>query len=202
MDDHRPQRRAAIEAAAYELLAERGFAGTSMLAIARKARASNETLYAWYGDKRGLFRAMVESNAEAAAARLRDTLAGGADLRETLAEFGAALLQVILSDRAISLNRVAAADLSGETGRILGASGRGRILPELAGAIARLTPELDGAEAERRAALFLRLLIGDSQIRRVIGVTGAPTPEECDTLAKTAVTLFLATLSGLGGRVP
>ena len=44
-----------IEAAAYRLLEERGFAGTGMQAIAQAAHASNETLYRWYGDKTGLY---------------------------------------------------------------------------------------------------------------------------------------------------
>ncbi|WP_237352646.1 TetR family transcriptional regulator [Rhizobium leguminosarum] len=36
-----------------------------MLDIAKAAKASNETLYRWYGDKNGLFQTMVESNARA-----------------------------------------------------------------------------------------------------------------------------------------
>ena len=52
-----------IEAAAYRLLEERGFAGTGMQAIAQAAHASNETLYRWYGDKTGLYRALITRNA-------------------------------------------------------------------------------------------------------------------------------------------
>lgn len=52
-----------IERAAYEVLKEKGYAGASMLSIARKARASNETVYNWYGDKAGLFKALVQRNA-------------------------------------------------------------------------------------------------------------------------------------------
>ncbi len=45
------------------MLDAKGYAGASMLAIARQAKASNETLYNWYGDKNGLFRALVVRNA-------------------------------------------------------------------------------------------------------------------------------------------
>ena len=51
-----------IEQAAYELIDEFGYDGISMLKIAKRAKASNETLYKWYGDKKGLFSALVETN--------------------------------------------------------------------------------------------------------------------------------------------
>ena len=60
-DEARQRREAAIHAAAYALLAEHGYGGTSMLRVARAARASNETLYRWYGGKDGLFTAMVRA---------------------------------------------------------------------------------------------------------------------------------------------
>nr|MEC9418796.1 TetR family transcriptional regulator [Pseudomonadota bacterium] len=49
----RERRKAAIEAAAIELLLDQGYDNLSMLAVAKKAKASNETLYRWYGDKTG-----------------------------------------------------------------------------------------------------------------------------------------------------
>ncbi|MEQ8740678.1 MAG: helix-turn-helix domain-containing protein, partial [Hoeflea sp.] len=61
-EETRAARQAQIEQAAYEVLEEKGYAATSMLAIAKRARASNETLYNWYGDKTGLFRALVVRN--------------------------------------------------------------------------------------------------------------------------------------------
>lgn len=59
-----------IEVAAYILLEEQAFARVSMQAIARAARASNQTLYRWYGDKIGLFRALIVRNA----AQVREVL--------------------------------------------------------------------------------------------------------------------------------
>ena len=50
-DDKKQQRRRQIEAAAYDLLVQYGYDGTSMLAVAKAAKASNETMYRWYGDK-------------------------------------------------------------------------------------------------------------------------------------------------------
>ena len=61
--DQQDIRKNEIEAAAYTLLAEKGFGGMSMLTLAKTARASNETLYRWYGDKLGLVSRMIARNA-------------------------------------------------------------------------------------------------------------------------------------------
>ena len=50
----RTERQKQIESAAYLVLEKKGFSGASMLAIAKQAKASNETLYRWYKDKNGL----------------------------------------------------------------------------------------------------------------------------------------------------
>ena len=63
-EDNKAQRREQIEMAAYALLAEKGFQNMSMLAVSKAAKASNETLYRWYGDKTGLFKALIATNAE------------------------------------------------------------------------------------------------------------------------------------------
>ena len=70
----RSLRQQQIEAAAYEVLEAKGYGGTSMQGIAKHARASNETLYNWYGDKQGLFRALVTRNAEEVKAHLESEL--------------------------------------------------------------------------------------------------------------------------------
>jgi len=54
-------RRAEILEAASQAFMRNGFAGTSMAAIAQRARASKETLYAWFENKETLFRAVFEA---------------------------------------------------------------------------------------------------------------------------------------------
>ena len=48
--DRKEARASQIEQVAFDLLDKRGAAGLSMRAVAKAARASNETLYRWYGD--------------------------------------------------------------------------------------------------------------------------------------------------------
>ncbi|HWA61812.1 MAG TPA: TetR/AcrR family transcriptional regulator [Caulobacteraceae bacterium] len=54
-DARKAERRRDILDAAFEEFVARGYAGASMEAIARRARASKETLYAWFGNKERLF---------------------------------------------------------------------------------------------------------------------------------------------------
>ena len=187
-ESRRAERRKEIEAAAYALLMERGYAGTSMLEIAKRARASNETLYRWYGDKPGLFAAMIRANAEAGLNALSDMLDTDAALDQRLHSFGTALLMGVLSDRAIALNRAAAADPSGELGAALARHGRGTVMPVLAKRLARLNGFDSAADA---AETFIALLIGDLQIRRVIGQLEAPDGAFCAKRANRAAKHFL-----------
>jgi len=190
--DKREKRQQQIEAAAYEVLEQKGFAGASMLAIARAARASNETLYRWYGDKIGLFSALVEGNA----AEVRQMLEAGLDTQtdpmQVLEDFAPALLTLLLGDRAIALNRAAAADGTGALGQAITRSGREAIALLIARVLerARAGGELAFGDTRDAVSLFLDLLVGDQQIRRAIGQTPPPSPDEVTRRAGQALSHF------------
>ena len=125
--DKQEERRTQIEEAAYRMLGEKGYAGTSVQAIARAAKASNETLYNWYGDKKGLMIALVARNTEVVRTTLAENAAG--DPMAQLARLGPVLLGMVLGPRAVALNRAAAADPSGDLGRAISAGGREVVAP-------------------------------------------------------------------------
>ena len=125
-DENKAARKQRIEAAALELLAEKGYLATSMLAVAKRAKASNETLYNWYGNKQGLFRSLVETNAGDVKTLLQNDLAQHRPPDATLEALGPLLLGLLVSDRAITLNRAAAADPSGELAEQLTQAGARR----------------------------------------------------------------------------
>ncbi|UFN49013.1 TetR/AcrR family transcriptional regulator; helix-turn-helix transcriptional regulator [Roseomonas sp. OT10] len=191
--ERQEERRREIEAAAYAVLSERGYAGTSMLAIARRAGASNGTLYAWYGSKQGLFAALVAANAGTVAELLRAGLDPGHDPLEALGLAGPALLRLLLGERAMALNRAAAADAdaagSGVLGRTLAEAGRGTVMPLIAGVIGRAQAagQMGGEDAAAAAELYLSLLLGDWQLRRVIGAL--PLPGEAELTGRAALAL-------------
>ncbi len=189
----RTTRRAEIEDAACRLLETQGYAGTSMLSVAKAAGASNETLYRWYGDKKGLFRAVAEANAEAVRVRLDAALEGQGDPVAVLEEIAGPLLTMLTGGRAVALNRAAAADPSGELGAAIAEGGREAVLPRIVTLVADGVRDgrLAVASPETGAELFLRLLIGDWQIRRVIGAMEVPDPTSISARVQDAMGDFL-----------
>ncbi|WP_274424827.1 TetR/AcrR family transcriptional regulator [Chelativorans sp. YIM 93263] len=190
--ENRADRHRQIEQAAYEILQRRGYGGTSMLAIAKEAKASNETLYRWYGDKRGLFKTMVEGNARATTTALNAAISGGADPLQTLEEVAPVLLSMLLGERAISLNRAAAADESGELGETIAAAGRESVFPLIETLVHSGLEDgtLTAPSARTATEWFLSLLIGDQQIRRAIRAVPPPSDKEIRSRATAAIGAF------------
>lgn len=171
--DDKDRRRLQIRTAAYELLESKGYKATSMLAIAKRAKASNETLYAWYGNKQALFQTLIEENANTVSEALKDALHTPSDIEMTLNRVGALLLKVVTAEKAVALNRAAAADVSetGVLGATLASAGRGAIKPLLIELFsnAQASGQLSSEDSEQMVGVYLGLLIGDLQIRRAIG---------------------------------
>ena len=185
-DDKKADRAGQIEAAAYAILEEKGFAGLSVQAVAKRARASNETIYKWYGDKTGLFEALIRRNSGLVEAAI------GASHRQTaadrLAEIGPVLLTMLLGPRAIALNRAAASDPTGTLGRALAREGRETIAPRVVALMQDAVHEgsLEGAQQEI-AETWFSLLIGDLQVRRVTGALSEPRADYITARAATAL---------------
>lgn len=189
-DEKRQKRQDQIEEAAYALLAEKGYAGTSMLSIAKRAKCSNETLYSWFGDKTGLIRALVARNAADVKTTLEAALAEDRPTLKTLDAFGPMLLDLLLSDRPVALNRAAAADPSGELGAALSEAGRETVFPllEMLFDHARSEGTLHFKDTSEAVELYLGLLIGDLQIRRIIGRAPPLSKAQISSRADTALT--------------
>ena len=64
------QRRREILDAAFLEFSKKGYAGASMEAIARRARASKETLYAWFENKETLLNTLIASRLDGMASRV------------------------------------------------------------------------------------------------------------------------------------
>lgn len=191
-EESRAERHRQIEEAAYKVLKRQGYAGASMLAIAKEAKASNETLYRWYGDKRGLFKLMVEGNAKATTAALQAAIVRDADPLNTLEETASVLLSMLLGDRAIALNRAAASDESGELGATIASAGREAVFPLIEILIQNgLQLGVLAAPSARTATeWFLSLLVGDQQIRRAVGAMPLPSEKEISSRAATTMVAF------------
>lgn len=87
-----------------------------MQGMARMTKTSTKTLYSWYGDKQGLFKALVTRNAGEVKALLEQERSARRDALVILDHLGPKLLTLLLEDRVIAPDRAAAADDSGESG--------------------------------------------------------------------------------------
>lgn len=189
------QRQNEIETAAYELLDEFGYDGISMLKIAKRAKASNETLYRWYGDKLGLFKSLVENNASGLKEFLLTELEEDIESVNILQNFGPKLLGLLLGPRAIALNRAAASDPSGILGKSLAKSGRETIMPLVTALFERICDEKDLAgRPAKLAELYIRLLVGDLQIRRATGALEGIADAEINQRAMEAKDIIMRNL--------
>lgn len=191
-DEKRQQRHQEISKAAYALLEKHGYGGTSMLSIAKSAGASNETLYRWYGDKQGLFSEMVQDNAAVVKAELETSLIEDSDPLKTLETVGWKLLKLLTGDQAIALNRAAAADSSGVLGATITKAGRGTITPLVERLFDRLVQEgfLIAENSSDIAETYFGVLIGDLQIRRVIGQLEPLSQANCVSRSERALMLL------------
>lgn len=186
-------RRAAIEDAAYEVLLADGYKAASVLAIAKRAKASNETLYRWYGNKQGLFAALVERNAQAAKEMLDDALAQDRAPLEVLESLGPILLRLVTSERAVALNRAAAGDVhdTATLGQALADGGRNALMPRIATLfeLASQTADLHVDDADEAADVYISLLLGDVQIRRATGALDGLSATQVEKRAARALEL-------------
>lgn len=195
----RERRRNQILDIAAEVLAERGYRDTSMLEVARRASASKETLYAWFGDKEGLFEAIIHRNAESVRVVLDGHLGGGAPVSQVLTEFGQALAGLLLGENAAAVNRAAISEAysSPSLARSLNELGREATLPTFIRYLEKCSEQnkLRIENPEEAAETFIGLLLGDAQVRRLLGVVDAPEIAEIEIRSRRAAQRFIRLFS-------
>jgi AcrR family transcriptional regulator len=185
------------------VLAERGYRGASTREIAARARASKETIYAWFGDKHGLFEELVRWQAE----RLEEALASSLDADEdpavVLRAFAAELLRLLLGERSVIINRAAISEAPVDPAfaQILAEKGRSTVVPKLVLYLEqqRARGRLRFEEADVAVDAFIGLTISDQQVRRLLGVLPEPDAEHLEARADRAVRQFLALYSSPTG---
>jgi TetR/AcrR family transcriptional regulator, mexJK operon transcriptional repressor len=165
----RRAREAQILAAALRVFLASGFGNSTIDELAVAAKVTKRTLYAYFGDKAGLFQAMVKD------------LAAGVSLDApydhlTLEGLAARIVYRVHSDELVGLHRliIAEAGRFPELASVLHSQGDARH-------IARLTEHI---RAERGAAFtglaepLFSLLLGERHRRRLLGLEPAPTPAQ------------------------
>ena len=167
-----------------------------MREIAGRARASKETLYAWFGDKRGLFEELVRWQAERVDAALAPSLEGeaAADAPGVLRDFAVELQRLLLGERSVVINRAAISEAATDPtlATALAAKGRESVVPKLVRYLEgqRDLGVLEFEEANTAVDALIGLTIGDQQVRRLLGVLPAPEAGRVEARADWAVGEF------------
>src|SRR2546425_8618519 len=92
-----PEARVKIASAAEELFAARGYDGTAVRDIAKKAAVNGAMIHYYFGSKEGLYRAILEGAASKVRALLVETSGRAGSARDRLAGFVDAYAAYILS---------------------------------------------------------------------------------------------------------
>ena len=181
--------------AAFSAFKESGFATTSTLEIATRARVSKRELYALVGNKQEILIACIRDRAkrfdvpaELPVLRDRDTLA------RVLASFGAKLVREVSDPAVIAVFRLAIAEAvqAPEVAHALNSIGRETSRAALRKIMVQAEESrlLTGRPAEL-ASQFAGLLWGDLMISLLLGVAERPNSREIATRARDAAAVFL-----------
>lgn len=184
------QRRNEALDAAFDELCRHGYDATTMLKVARRARSSKETLYAWFGNKEGLFAAVIRREASTTNHNVARLLDSDRDPRDALVLLATNLLRLLTSPRSVAVNK--AAMQSPDLARVLLQHGRHTTGPLIERYLQRLVDEglLSVDDVGEAFQLFYGLVIQDHQIRTLLGEP-PPTEEAQTGLGERAVVRFL-----------
>ncbi|MCW2238777.1 TetR/AcrR family transcriptional regulator [Azospirillum canadense] len=200
-------RRKALLDAAECLFVEKGFEKTTLSDIINTAGGSRATLYEQFGDKDGLFRAMMEENS----ARILDGMAAiHADdtvpPEVALTKFALYFVQVLSEPQTASILRI----LVSEGGRV----------PDIAEAFFRIGPETTVArlahylksladagalridDPDVAAQAFLGMITGNIVVRRLILPHQPLAMADVDHYVRQAIALFLSGTRVAGAEAP
>lgn len=188
-------RREALLRAAAEEFFERGYVATSIDAIIQRAGGSKRNIYNEFGNKEGLFLALVEANADAALASLELDEIDSRDLRETLTKFGLHLLAVYMSPTLIGIYRtiVTEATRFPDLAKSFYERGPGRTTLRLAVVLetAKERGEIKSDDTLRLAGHFVGMIRDNLHLQVILGLRAPPSVAEAREAVVSAVEVFL-----------
>jgi AcrR family transcriptional regulator len=186
---------------------EKGYAGTSTLEIATRAKVSKRDLYQVCPDKPALLKDAIIERAqrmrlplELPAAKDRETLAA------TLSAFGTAILRGVSDPavRAVYWLAIAESRQAPEVARLLDSAGRGASRAALARTLGQAQKEklIRDGDPAAMAVDFFALLWGDLLLQLLLRVAEPPSPQSMERKARDATEKFLTLYSQPLGSSP
>ena len=190
-DDRKNRRRQEILKAATALFVKKGFDGTSFNEIAVRARASKETLYAWFGSKTGILNAILRERGDALQLTIEAEASGGLP-EQVLYVLAREVLRTLANTPVIALFNAAMASA--------------RKHPELRELVAERISSAPLAayleicrgmglmkfdDAQQMAMVFGAMVQGDYAVRLSAGMIKGISEEEIEKHARLVTRLFL-----------
>ena len=187
--------RARILEAAFAAFMKSGYATTSTLEIATRARASKRELYALVGNKQEMLIACIRERAKRFDVTADLPVLGDREtLERVLASFGSKLVREVSDPTVIAVFRLAIAEAlqAPEVARGLDSIGREATRAALRKIMAQAHGSglLAGPPA-KLAQQFAGLLWGDLMVSLLLGVAERPNPREIAVRAREAAAAFL-----------
>lgn len=190
-----PGKRVAILAAAKRLFASRGLAGTSMEAIASAAGVSKLTLYSHFSRKEALFQQAVVAKCEEHSPPDSFEFHPGEPLRKRLLTIAGGFLDLVMSEDAMNLYRMMAAEArsQGKLGKLFYDAGPRRTMALFTQLLvaADKSGEIEVRDPQRAAEQFFCLLKGTNHLRVMMGERRRPPPAEQQAHIRDTVDFFL-----------
>lgn len=188
-------RRAAFLDAAAAVFVEQGFEAASMTEIVRRAGGSLATLYAQFGNKEGLFQAMMADRIETFAAPIDAVAEAHLPLAEGLAQIGVSYLDAILNPGAANILRMIIAEGRKFPGiaRSFMALGPERVRAAFAAYLAERAAlgEARSGDAGAQAAAFLDMVGASPRMRAVMDGDFTMSAQERAAHVARCVSVFL-----------
>jgi TetR/AcrR family transcriptional regulator, mexJK operon transcriptional repressor len=194
MSSLRSKKQSDILDAATKLFLDRGYDAVALDDILERVGGSKTTLYSYYGCKEGLFEATVERLCQEKFGAQASFDVAGLDPREGLERIGLDILRRFSESATQALLRVMIAEAQRfpDLARVL-LAGQESALRSLRSSIEKWQRErlLRKGNSELLAAQFFGLLLGDLQIKSLLGLPEPLTDKQARTRVRRGVELFL-----------
>lgn len=188
------RRRAMLEAAA-ELFVEKGYGATGLTDVVKRSGGSLATLYGMFGNKAGLFKAIVEDRCLQITAVFEDAEFERRPPREALMAYARRFFTLLMGRDAVMVIRLIIAEGGQfpELAPLFVASGPEPAMARVADFLRRQTGRgaLRVENPAQAAEQFCQMVQGIHYLRAVCGLPVALSPEETERHLDGAVSMFL-----------
>lgn len=194
MKTKNPQIREALIRIAAEKFLAMGYGRTSMNQISATFGGSKTTLYTHFLTKEDIFLAVVESLARGRIDNAFDALTLQGDISETLIEFGQKYLTITCSNEIVKIFRMGISESdNSKIGPLLYDIGPKQCRSRIANYFNEKKSEGTIKECDPHVAAihYLRLIESDLAELFLLGIRGAPSPQEIAKSVKEGVAVFL-----------